>query len=137
MHYVMKLLVCAYLCASVGMSDFAALVLRAPPRSTPRLKPSAPLFCAPLNGNHCLYNHEREELSTRLGIRELQQRQDGVWDAPHSYYTFSPAPGWRFICLDGYDVSILGWPAGEWKDGGMLFGGGGQGSKPRLGRIGV
>ncbi|KAI7843313.1 hypothetical protein COHA_003014 [Chlorella ohadii] len=52
-------------------------------------------------------------LGTRLGIRELQQRQDGVWDAPHSYYTFSPAPGWRFICLDGYDVSILGWPAGH------------------------
>ncbi len=57
----------------------------------------------------------------RLGIRQLQQRQDGVWDAPHSFYTFSPAPGWRLICLDGYDVSILGWPAGGWKDGGVLF----------------
>ncbi|PRW39318.1 manganese-dependent ADP-ribose CDP-alcohol diphosphatase-like [Chlorella sorokiniana] len=66
-----------------------------------------------LLGNHCLYNHRREELSARLGIRQLQQRQDGVWDAPHSYYTYSPGPGWRFICLDGYDVSILGWPPGH------------------------
>lgn len=24
-----------------------------------------------------------------------------------------PAPGWRIISLDGYDVSILGWPPGE------------------------
>ena len=30
------------------------------------------------------------------------------------YYTFQPSPGWRFIMLDGYDVSILGWPPGEW-----------------------
>lgn len=73
--------------------------------------PTQTVFCC---SNHCLYNHDREELSARLGIRQLQQRQDGVWDAPHSYYTYRPAPGWRVICLDGYDVSILGWPSGGW-----------------------
>lgn len=36
-----------------------------------------------LIGNHCLYNHPREELNRRLGISALQR---GV--VPHSYYTF-------------------------------------------------
>ena len=30
-----------------------------------------------------------------------------------SYYAFCPHPGWRFIVLDGYDVSVLGWPPGH------------------------
>lgn len=61
-----------------------------------------------LLGNHCLYNHTREELNRRLKISSFQQ---GV--VPHSYYSYKPAPGWRFLMLDGYDVSILGWPAGH------------------------
>lgn len=61
-----------------------------------------------LLGNHCLYNHPREELNRRLKISSFQQ---GV--VPHSYYSFRPAPGWRFLLLDGYDVSILGWPPGH------------------------
>lgn len=28
-----------------------------------------------------------------------------------SYYAFAPHPAWRIIVLDGYDVSLLGWPA--------------------------
>ena len=32
--------------------------------------------------------------------------------ASHSYYAVRPAPGWRFLFLDGYDVSWLGWPEG-------------------------
>ena len=31
----------------------------------------------------------------------------------HSYYTFSPRPGGRVIALDGYQVSVLGWPPGH------------------------
>ena len=27
-----------------------------------------------------------------------------------SYYAFSPHPAWRIMVLDGYDVSLLGWP---------------------------
>ncbi|KAL4440436.1 hypothetical protein ABPG75_003437 [Micractinium tetrahymenae] len=61
-----------------------------------------------LLGNHCLCNHPREELNRRLQISSFQQ---GV--VPHSYYAFKPAPGWRFLLLDGYDVSILGWPPGH------------------------
>jgi len=30
-----------------------------------------------------------------------------------SYYSFSPHPAWRFVVLDGYDVSMLGWPPGH------------------------
>jgi manganese-dependent ADP-ribose/CDP-alcohol diphosphatase len=31
----------------------------------------------------------------------------------HSYYSFSPHPGWRFVVIDGYDLSVLGWPPGH------------------------
>lgn len=31
----------------------------------------------------------------------------------HSYYSYSPAPGWTFLVLDGYDISLLGWPPGH------------------------
>ena len=61
------------------------------------------------------YNHPREELNRRLGIAELAQAQQGA--VPHSYYAFQPAPGWRFLALDGYDVSILGWPPGGLRGG--------------------
>ena len=30
-----------------------------------------------------------------------------------SYYSFEPHASWRFIVLDGYDVSVLGWPPGH------------------------
>ena len=30
-----------------------------------------------------------------------------------SYYAFSPHRDWRFIVLDSYDVSVLGWPEGH------------------------
>ena len=51
-------------------------------------------------GNHCLYNLPRTRLNKALGIQ-------GV----NSYYSFSPHRAWRFIVLDAYDVSMLGWPA--------------------------
>eukprot|EP00897_Mesotaenium_endlicherianum_P000925 jgi/Mesen1/10833/ME000093S10354 len=53
-------------------------------------------------GNHCLYNFPRETLNKLLGIAEAP---DGG-----SYYEFSPHPGFRFVVLDGYDVSALGRP---------------------------
>ena len=30
-----------------------------------------------------------------------------------SYYAFTPHPDWRFVALDAYDVSMLGWPPGH------------------------
>ena len=73
-----------------------------------------------------MYNKRREELNRRLGISALQQQQqeqqeleqqqssssEGAVAIAHSYYSYQPAPGWRFLMLDGYDVSILGWPEG-------------------------
>ena len=50
-------------------------------------------------GNHCLYNLSRQRLNEVLGIQ-------GV----NSYYSFSPHKAWRLVVLDGYDVSMLGWP---------------------------
>ncbi len=34
-------------------------------------------------------------------------------EATSSYYSFTPHRGWRFVVLDGYDCSILGWPPGH------------------------
>lgn len=58
-------------------------------------------------GNHCLYNHPRHILNAKLAIVEHQGA------AEHSYYSVVPHPGWRFVVLDGYDVSLLGWPPGH------------------------
>ncbi|EYU28624.1 hypothetical protein MIMGU_mgv1a025860mg, partial [Erythranthe guttata] len=51
--------------------------------------------------NHCLYNLPRDKLLPLLNIRN-----------PNSlaYYEFSPIPEFRFLVLDGYDVSAIGWP---------------------------
>ncbi|KAJ7945803.1 Manganese-dependent ADP-ribose/CDP-alcohol diphosphatase [Quillaja saponaria] len=54
-----------------------------------------------LIGNHCLYNLPRSKLLPLLKI----QSPDG-----HAYYDFSPVPDFRFVVLDGYDISAIGWP---------------------------
>jgi manganese-dependent ADP-ribose/CDP-alcohol diphosphatase len=56
-------------------------------------------------GNHCLYNLPRPVLNKMLDIPDA--------DGGGSYYAFSPHPGVRIIVLDGYDISILGWPEGH------------------------
>ncbi|EPS64271.1 hypothetical protein M569_10510 [Genlisea aurea] len=53
-----------------------------------------------LIGNHCLYNLPREELLPLLNIHDRCGR---------AYYDFSLS-GFRFVFLDGYDVSAIGWP---------------------------
>lgn len=52
-------------------------------------------------GNHCLYNLPRDKLLPMLKIAT----SDG-----HAYYDFSPTPDFRFVVLDGYDTSAIGWP---------------------------
>ncbi|KAL2492502.1 Manganese-dependent ADP-ribose/CDP-alcohol diphosphatase [Abeliophyllum distichum] len=58
-------------------------------------------------GNHCLYNLPREKLLQVLNIPSI----DGL-----AYYDFSPIPEYRFVVLDGYDISAIGWPKGSQKD---------------------
>ncbi|PKI38644.1 manganese-dependent ADP-ribose/CDP-alcohol diphosphatase [Punica granatum] len=52
-------------------------------------------------GNHCLYNLPRSKLLPLLKIPS----NEGC-----AYYDFSPSPEYRFVVLDGYDVSAIGWP---------------------------
>ncbi|KAG5522976.1 hypothetical protein RHGRI_034949 [Rhododendron griersonianum] len=52
-------------------------------------------------GNHCLYNLPRDKLLPLLKIPTLDGR---------AYYDFSPVPEFRFVVLDGYDISAIGWP---------------------------
>jgi manganese-dependent ADP-ribose/CDP-alcohol diphosphatase len=54
-------------------------------------------------GNHCLYNLPRHELNSIFEIPTSENTQQ-------SYYSFDPHPGFKFVVLDGYDVSALGWP---------------------------
>lgn len=52
-------------------------------------------------GNHCLYNLPREKLLPILNIHNHECL---------AYYEFSPIPEYRFVVLDGYDISAIGWP---------------------------
>ena len=54
-------------------------------------------------GNHCLYNLPRSELVSVL-------RMPSSASAGRAYYDFSPWPGYRFVVLDAYDFSAVGWP---------------------------
>lgn len=52
-------------------------------------------------GNHCLYNLPRDKLLPMLKIPSNDGR---------AYYDFSPTKEFRFVVLDGYDISAIGWP---------------------------
>ncbi|XP_057950663.1 manganese-dependent ADP-ribose/CDP-alcohol diphosphatase [Malania oleifera] len=54
-----------------------------------------------LIGNHCLYNLPRNKLLPLLKISSPDRC---------AYYDFSPTPEYRFVILDGYDISAIGWP---------------------------
>lgn len=53
-------------------------------------------------GNHCLYNLPRETLYQLLNITPSA--------GGSSYYDFCPSESFRFVMLDGYDISAIGWP---------------------------
>ncbi|KAG8475838.1 hypothetical protein CXB51_032755 [Gossypium anomalum] len=57
-----------------------------------------------MTGNHCLYNLPRDKL---LPLLKIPNHGDG---RTHAYYDFSPTPGYRFVVLDGHDISAIGWP---------------------------
>jgi manganese-dependent ADP-ribose/CDP-alcohol diphosphatase len=51
-------------------------------------------------GNHDLYCFDRDTLDTVMGTgRDAESHAH--------YYSFVPAPGWRFVALDPFDVSTL------------------------------
>lgn len=52
-------------------------------------------------GNHCLYNLPRKTLIELLKIPSAND---------HAYYDFCPTPEYRFVVLDAYDISAIGWP---------------------------
>lgn len=52
-------------------------------------------------GNHCLYNLPRDELMSLLQIPS---------PSGCAYYDFSQVPEYRFVFLDAYDISAIGWP---------------------------
>eukprot|EP00611_Tribonema_gayanum_P032463 TRINITY_DN9715_c0_g1_i4.p2 TRINITY_DN9715_c0_g1~~TRINITY_DN9715_c0_g1_i4.p2 ORF type:complete len:229 (-),score=78.58 TRINITY_DN9715_c0_g1_i4:131-817(-) len=55
-------------------------------------------------GNHCLYNMPRAQLNKAFNIHSPE--------ADCSYYSFVHQ-GFRFIILDGYDISAEGWAVGH------------------------
>lgn len=65
-------------------------------------------------GNHCLYNAPRHVLNSKLGIDA--HKEAAAVPGKHSYFTFKPpncTPQYKIVVLDGFDVSILGWPEGH------------------------
>uniref|UniRef100_A0A7M4F2L3 ADP-ribose/CDP-alcohol diphosphatase, manganese dependent n=1 Tax=Crocodylus porosus TaxID=8502 RepID=A0A7M4F2L3_CROPO len=61
-------------------------------------------------GNHDLYNFSREYL-LRSELNSAPRGAPGPAagaDACYAYH-FSPAAGFRFVMLDAYDLSVLGW----------------------------
>lgn len=55
-------------------------------------------------GNHCLYNLPHSDLNCILRIPSNNES---------SYYSFTPAAGFRVVVLDAYDISVIGWPEGH------------------------
>ena len=57
-------------------------------------------------GNHELYNFTREELRDGVVSPGASLPFRCANDAGDFFYSFAPAPGWRVMVLDAYDVSI-------------------------------
>lgn len=45
-----------------------------------------------------------------ISIQVLNERLRMGGPGGASYYSFSPHAAWRIVVMDGYDVSLLGWP---------------------------
>ncbi|XP_038606003.1 LOW QUALITY PROTEIN: manganese-dependent ADP-ribose/CDP-alcohol diphosphatase [Tachyglossus aculeatus] len=59
-------------------------------------------------GNHDLYNFSRAQLArSALDTRRLGDPRPAAPDGLHAYH-FAPLPGFRFVLLDAYDLSVLG-----------------------------
>jgi hypothetical protein len=69
-------------------------------RSTNKL-----LYCF---GNHCHYSFSRQELFDKV----LMGRENGgmipALRSDRLYYDYAPHPGYRFVFIDSYDISLIG-----------------------------
>jgi manganese-dependent ADP-ribose/CDP-alcohol diphosphatase len=75
-----------------------------------QLSPKPVLHCI---GNHCLYNAPRHVLNECLGIDDHKSQGEEPCGV-HSYFVFRPhEANLAFFVLDGYDISILGYPPGH------------------------
>ena len=61
-----------------------------------------------LYGNHEFYNFTKKELMTTELYSPNLSNVETVEKGRTAYYHFSPAVGLRIVCLDTYDVSMLG-----------------------------
>ena len=62
-------------------------------------------------GNHEMYNFSRKELlKSKLGETPASVSKPST---NGHYYSFSPVPGFRFILLDTYEMSLLGYEASD------------------------
>ena len=62
-------------------------------------------------GNHCHYSMTRSEIYENFcpDFESMSAKSVGGDCRPSKiYYDWSPYPGWRFISLDGYDLSTIG-----------------------------
>lgn len=68
-------------------------------------------------GNHCHYSFPRSELYSKFLCNSTKFSHDnsfndnsigGNCSSSKLYYDWSPFPGWRFVTIDSYDVSIIG-----------------------------
>ena len=64
-------------------------------------------------GNHCHYSFNRTQiydkyLSPLTHILSSNSTIGGVCSPSELYYDYSPYPGWRFVFIDGYDISSIG-----------------------------
>jgi len=83
------------------------------------------LYCF---GNHCHYSFTRTEIVNKflhkINNKLLDQKNSndsnnslgGKCTPSKLYYDFSPFPGWRFVCVDSYDVSLIGASSTELKE---------------------
>lgn len=70
-------------------------------------------------GNHCHYSFSRKELHRNfVNPNNYGESKNSIGIPKYTtnsklYYDFSPVPGWRFISLDSYDISLIGASSAE------------------------
>ena len=60
-------------------------------------------------GNHCHYSFNRTDLYNKFLTKvDFTESIGGDCSVSKLYYDWSPYPGWRFVSIDSYDVSLIG-----------------------------
>ena len=68
-------------------------------------------------GNHDYYTFDRKNhyrhFTPGLDSSRMQKTIGGFCSPERLYYDWSPFPGWRFVLLDSYDISLIGSSSAE------------------------